>query len=105
MIKNLKPGAEVAVVERDENEKAVDASTYMFIDQVGKYVICSPFIYELGDAEDTDANETLAYYARTTAADYDTKLYVFPADDCYSTLPEAEKFLALETDTECEENA
>ena len=97
MIKNLKPGVDVAVLERDEFEEAVDATLYMFLAQSNKFVICSAFINGI---EDIDI--TLSYHAQETAENYHTYLYVFPIDDCYETLLEAKEALALETKTEDE---
>lgn len=40
MIKNLKPGADVAVVERDEFGEACEATGYFFIVEIHGYVLC-----------------------------------------------------------------
>lgn len=95
MIKNLKPGADVAVVERDEFGEAVDTTRYMFIAQANEFVICSPFINGIRDID-----ATLSYHAQETAENYDTDLCVFPIDDCYETLSEAKEALAIETNAE-----
>ena len=99
MIRNLNPGADVAVVERDEFGEAVDTTRYMFIARANEFVICSAFIYGI---DGIDA--TLSYHAQETADNYDTDLCVFPIEDCYETLSEAKEALALETKTE-DENA
>lgn len=103
MIKNLKPGAEVAVVERDEVGEAVEATKYMFLAVAKEFVICSSFIACAGGCKDIDG--TLLYHAQETAEDYDTDLCVFPIEDCYETIKEAKEAFALETDTEGRENA
>lgn len=95
MIKNLKSGADVAVVERDEFSEAVDTTRYMFIAQANEFVICSPFINGIRDID-----ATLSYHAQETAENYDTDLCVFPIEDCYETLAEAKEALALEMKTE-----
>lgn len=102
MIKNLKPGAEVAVVERDEAGEAVEATRYMFLAVAKEFVICSPFIACADGCKDIDG--TLLYHAQETAEDYDTDLCLFPIKDCYETIEEAKEAFALETDTEDEEN-
>lgn len=97
MIKNLKPGAEVAVVERNEDEEALGTGRYMFLAIVKKFVICSFFIACDNSHEDIDG--TLLYHAQETAEDYDTDLCVFPIEDCYETIKEAKEAFVRETDT------
>lgn len=97
MIENLNAGDEVAVVERNEDKKALGTGRYMFLAIVKKFVICSYFIACGGGNEDIDG--TLLYHAQETAEDYDTDLCVFPIEDCYETIEEAKEAFALETDT------
>lgn len=98
MIKNLKPGAEVAVVERDEAGEAVEATRYMFLAVAKEFVICSPFIACADGCKDIDG--TLLYHAQETAEDYDTDLCVFSIEDCYENIEEAKEAFALKMETE-----
>lgn len=82
------PGEEAWVVERDEDGYAVDVSCYMFLAKAGDAVILTAYVNNL-----TNVQDTLAYHMMETAANYDTDLAVFPADDCYSTREDAEKAL------------
>ena len=100
MIKSLEVGAEVAVVERNEDEEALGTAKVMFLAVVKEFVICSYFIACDNSHEDEDIDETLLYYAQKTAENYGTDLCVFPIEDCYETIEEAEEAFALETDTE-----
>lgn len=92
MIENLKPGADVWVVERDETDEAVDTTGYVFIAQSGNYVICSPSINGIDNID-----YILSYHAQETAESYNTNLYVFPVTDCYATLTAAKKAYNDET--------
>lgn len=88
------PGAEVWVVERDEDGCAVDVSGYMFLAKAGDAVILTAYINDLDNAQDI-----LAYHMQETAKNYDTDLVVFHADDCYTTCEEAEAALKQEVRT------
>lgn len=81
-------GANVWVVERDEDGCAVDVSGYMFLAKVIDAVIMTAYINNL-----KSVRETLSYHIQETAEKYNTDLAVFPADDCYTTQEEAEKAL------------
>lgn len=89
------PGAEVWVVERDEDGCAVDVSGYMFLAKAGDAVILTAYVNNLENVQDT-----LAYHMQETAENYDTDLAVFPADDCYTTREEAEAALGKERDAD-----
>lgn len=76
----IKPGAEVWVLERDEDGAPCDISGYMFLAQSGESVIVSPYINGMKRFDDI-----LAYHEQETAENYDTALAVFPAEDCFTT--------------------
>lgn len=82
----FKPGDDVYVIERDENDKAVDYSGYMCIAVSENAVVLSSYINDLEDIADT-----LEYHIKETAENFDTHLAVFPLGDCYSTAEEAKK--------------
>lgn len=95
MIENLNAGDEVAVVERDEFGEACDASKYFFITEIHGYVLCSPYIFCGGRTLD-DIDEVLEYFSAQTAEQEESDIYVFPAEDCYKTIQEAEEALKAE---------
>lgn len=97
-LKDLIPGADVYVVERDDRGVAVDFSGYMFLAVAGHAVICTPFINDLETLE-----ETLDYHIQETAEDYDTALVVVPVEDCYSTQYGAKEALKEEMEEETNE--
>ena len=76
----IEPGAEVWVLERDEDGTPCDISGYMFLASSGESVIVSPYINGMEDLEDI-----LAYHEQETAENYDTDLAVFPVEDCFTT--------------------
>ena len=80
MEEKLTAGAEVWVVERDEEGIACEVSGYMFLAEVADFVIASGYINGM-----THIEGILAYYAQETAENYDTDLAVFPAVDCWPT--------------------
>lgn len=82
------PGNDVWIVERDVYGQAYDVSGFMFLAQVGDYVILSAFINDLDDL-----GSTMTFHAGETVDNYDTPLAVFPAADCYLTREEAEAAL------------
>lgn len=95
MIKNLKPGADVAVVERDEFGEACEATGYFFIVEIHGYVLCSPYINR-GCRVLDDIDEVLEYFNAQTAEQESADIYVFPAEDCYKTIQEAKEVLKAE---------
>ena len=80
MEEKLTAGAEVWVVERDEDGNACEVSGYMFLAEVADFVIASGYIDGM-----THIEGILAYHAQETAENYDTDLAVFPAVDCWPT--------------------
>lgn len=82
--KNITPGQKIWVVERDESEEVVDVSGYMFLAQVGGYVIATSYINDYETLE-----ETLSYHAEETRQNYDTDLVVCPTGDCYASYEDA----------------
>ena len=76
----IKPGAEVWVLERDEDGAACDVSGYMVLAEVDDFVIVSPYINGMEHLEGI-----MAYHVQETAENYDTDLAVFPAEDCFTT--------------------
>lgn len=93
VVQKATPGNNVWVVERGEIGEPYDVSGYMFLAQVGDYVILSAYINDLDDL-----GSTMTYHAEETADNYDTSLAVFPATDCYLSREEADA--ALKGDTE-----
>ena len=79
------PGQTVYVVERDECAYPVDVSGYMFLAQSDYVAIVTPFINDMEGLE-----ETLEYLVVDTAENYDCRLAVFPLEDCFATIQEAE---------------
>lgn len=92
VVQKATPGNNVWVVERGEIGEPYDVSGYMFLAQVGDYVILSAYINDLDDL-----GSTMTYHAEETADNYDTSLAVFPAADCYLSREEADA--ALKGDT------
>lgn len=90
-VSQLRPGAEVFVLERDDEEKACEVSGYMLLAVVKDAVIVSAYINDLDAIE-----STLDYHIRETAENYDTDLAVFPLKDCYSSSYDAHTALDLE---------
>ena len=91
MEEKLNVGAEVWVVERDEDGIACEVSGYMFLTEVADFVIASGYINGM-----TRIEGILAYHAQETAENYDTDLVVFPAVDCWPTKEAAYAALAEE---------
>lgn len=89
------PGAEVWVVDRDEDGYAVDVYGYMFLAKAGDAVILTPYINDLDNAQDI-----LAYHMNETTENYETNLMVFPAYDCYTTREKAEEAMEQEAEDE-----
>lgn len=73
-------GAEVWVVERDEEGNACNVSGYMFLAEVGGRVIVTPYIDDMDDLDGI-----MEYHVEETAENYDTYLSVFPVEDCWPT--------------------
>lgn len=71
------PGMPVWVIERDEDGVACEVCGYVFLAHVDGVVILSSYI------GDYDLEGMLEYHIQCTAEDYDTRLCVFPAEDCY----------------------
>ena len=93
------PGQTVYVIERDECGYPRDVSGYMLLAQVGSAAIVSPFINGM-----TELEETLEDLVTETAEDYGTcSLSVFPSEDCFATLEEADKMYKSEGYGEDEE--
>lgn len=86
------PGAEVWVVERDEDGTACEVSGFLFLAKVEHAVIVTPRVYGC-----EGVTEILDYHIGQTAQDYDTDLSVYPAGDCYTSREDAK--VALETET------
>lgn len=80
MKEKLNPGAEIWIVERDENGAVCEVSGYMFVAEVAGFVIASAYINGA-----KDINSTMAYHAETTVDIYSSNLAVFPAKDCWTT--------------------
>ena len=80
----IKPGAEVWVLERDEDGAVCDMSGYMFLAEVDGCVIVSPYANGMEHLQGI-----LAYHIRETVENYDASLAVFPAKDCFATRDEA----------------
>ena len=78
--RKFEPGTPVWVVERDEDSNPYDVSGYVFLAQVGDFVIASPYI---NDHDELDY--LMEYHRRETCEDYDADLPVFYADDCFAT--------------------
>lgn len=95
MIDNLKAGSEVNVVERDGFGEACEASKYFFVTEIHGYVLCSPYIFCGGRTLD-DIDEVLEYFSAQTAEQESADIYVFPAEDCYKTIQEANEALKAE---------
>ena len=76
----IEPGAEVWVLERDEDGTPYDIFRYMFLASAGESVIVSPYINGTEDLEDI-----LAYREQETAEGFNTELAVFPVEDCFTT--------------------
>lgn len=91
MEEKLNAGAEIWVVERDEDGVACEVSGYMFLAEVADFVIASGYINGM-----TRIEGILAYHAQETAENYDTDLAVFPAVDCWPTKEAAYAALAEE---------
>ncbi len=83
-----KAGDTVYLIERDEGGEPVDFSGYMFLSAVGNAVIVSSFIDDIKTLEDT-----LNVHINDTANEEYVNLHVFPKDDCYSTMAEAEAII------------
>lgn len=92
------PGQTVYVIERDECGYPRDVSGYMLLAQVGYVAIVTPFINDM-----TELEETLEYLVTETEEDYGCNLPVFPSEDCFATLEEAEKMYKSEGYGEDEE--
>lgn len=84
--KRFVPGDTVYVVERDEDGNACEPSGYMFLAIADDFAICSAFINDL-----TELDETMACLADDTAENYDTDLYVFPLADVYKSQDDAKR--------------
>ena len=91
MEEKLNAGAEVWVVERDEESIACEVSGYMFLAEVADFVIASGYVNGM-----THIEGILACHAQETAENYDTNLVVFPAVDCWPTREVAHAALAEE---------
>ena len=65
-----------------------DVSGYVFLAQVGDFVIASPYI---NDHDELDY--LMEYRRRETCEDYDADLPVFYADDCFATREAAREAL------------
>lgn len=91
----FEPGQNIFVVERDENGDPYDAAGYMYIGSAAGCIIVSPYI---NDIERLDL--TMAELAEETAEDYSCSLSVFPEDDCFGTLEEAQQMIQDGAETE-----
>ena len=80
------PGQHVYVVERDECGYPTDVSGYMLLAQCDYVSIVTPFINDM-----TELEETLEYLVNETAENYDCNLCVFPSEDCFPTLEDAQR--------------
>ena len=80
MKEKLNPGAEIWIVERDENGTVCEVSGYMFVAEVAGFVIASAYINGA-----KDINSTMAYHAEETIESYNSDLAAFPAKDCWTT--------------------
>lgn len=76
----LEPGAEVWVVERDEDDAVCAVYSYMFLAEVDAFIIASPYVNGIEHLEGI-----LAYHARETVRNYDPELAVFHTGDCFAT--------------------
>ena len=85
------PGQTVYVIERDECGYPTDVSGYMLLAQVNYVVIVTPFINDMEGLE-----ETLEYLVTETAVSYDCNVGVFPSEDCFTTLDEANEQMKRE---------
>ena len=79
------PGQTIYVIVRDEYTCPTEVSGYMFLAQNAYVAIVTPFIDDMEELE-----ETLEYLVNETVQNYDCNLSVFPLEDCYVTLEEAE---------------
>lgn len=77
-------GTEVWILERDACGEPCGVSGYMFLAEVGNFVILTAYINDLECLE-----ETMAYHAEGTAENRDTALAVFPVGDCFTTREDA----------------
>lgn len=73
-----KPGHEVWIVERDEDEEPECITGYVFLTQIKGYVIVAGFLNGSGNID-----EILEDQAGQTLIEYNGDLPVFPACDCY----------------------
>lgn len=86
IVPTYKAGDEIWVVER-ENGEAVDISGYMFLANSKGCIIATYWI------DDYDLDETLKYHINETQDNRDTKLVIYPENDCFATKEAAEKAL------------
>lgn len=94
MAYKFNPGDEVYVVERESDGTAIDSTGYMFIAEVGYFVIVSSYINDLETLSDT-----LDYHVDETRDNYETHLGVFPVCDCYESLELANAALTKEQES------
>lgn len=92
-LSQLKPGDVVWVLERDENDQLSDFSGYMFLAKVNDYIIATPWINDI-----IDADEMLGYLAEDFAECHGTDLSIFPANVCFKAKEEAQAALSEATD-------
>ncbi len=80
VVNKLRPGDDVYVIERDEDDRPVEVSGYMCIAVARGYVIVSAFVNDLGTADDT-----LDYLASETQEGFGADLQVYRVVDCFPT--------------------
>ncbi len=83
-VNDLRPGDDVYVIERDEEDRPVAVSGYMCIAVARGYVIVSAFVNDLETAEDT-----LHYLAGETQEGFGADLQVYRMVDCFLTSEDA----------------
>lgn len=87
MIKFLKPGDEIYVIEREVNGSPDLVTTFTFVAQIDNYVICSPDnIAELGVSNIT---ELMTAQVMETRKYKKACMFVFPIKDCFTDSEEA----------------
>lgn len=76
--KRFTPGDTVYVIERDEDGNACEPFGYMFLAVADNFAICSAFINDL-----TELDETMACLSDDTVENDETGLAIFPLPDVF----------------------
>ena len=96
MIKNLKPGDDLWVIDRCDDE--MESSCVMFLAAVPGhpgYAIGTAWIDGM-----SEIGETMDYHVEETRENYGTDLMVYPACDCYESMQEADAAILAERESD-----